>query len=207
MENNKVLLTDLVTACLNFEEDPESKEKEQNVTNLLNQISVRSYLTIQEKEVALMRILSRVPNEYDAAGAATYVEIGKIIYGLLSYSVNLENDMGELALQYGIYDVITMHGIAAYFLQYCSDDFSVLEKMISDTLNFSNIFRLSQTMALFNDKEFDKWIKMITDLKTTLTPEMIKDLKSLAANGTPQWEALKKSVEDTALSQALGKEV
>ena len=94
-------------------------------------------------------------------------------------------------------------GIIDDILEHCEKDYKRLEKMIDETLNFSNILRLTQTVELFDAEKIDEFTQELRNMKNELTPEMLADLKSLAVSGSAEFSVLKEAVADDALGKVM----
>ena len=191
-ENNKIKLSQYIQACVEFKENPTDVTKQNIINDFLSQMVVKPYITLQDKIVVVGAIVYTVAEEYDALGAAAHIEIRKITRGLLSYVTNIENDMYSLQDSYSVYDAILQYGMYDTIIKYCNPDFNRLSKIIDETFNFSNIYKLLESAQFFTEDGYKKWEDGIKNLKTELTPELMKNVQELiklnSTEGATQFE-------------------
>lgn len=194
-------LTDYLHMCAEFEKDG-SEEKEEAIKTFLSELVVKEYMPLKEKVMHSMEILSTVPRDYDAPGAAGNIENGKVVFGLLGYCVNLENDTGIIGRTFSVYDMLMEHGLAKKILEVSKDDYATFCGMVSDMINISNMERLVETAALQSTTEYDKWVDTMKEVKTSLTPEMIRDLLAINEKATGGLSDLDRQLATEGLQQA-----
>lgn len=200
-------LTTLLEACLAFKKDP-TPANELKIQQITKDFVIREYLPLSEKHIRVATIVGGISeDELDAFVAENWFALNKVVYGILSYVTNLHNDLDRASLTPAVVDVLYEMGIIDLILDSAGKDYARLEKMIDETINFSNIFRIVETATLFNQDKLDKFIEEIRSLKTELTPEMLADLKSLAVAGSPEFKALKETLMDEALGRAMDSEL
>lgn len=202
-EQNTIKLTHLLEACLDFTKDP-SPANELKVVEITKLFVYREYIPLVEKQIQIAAIIGGIPgDEYDALVCENWLVMGKIVHGVLSYVVNLENDLDRAAMTPAVVDLLYKMGIIDDILGHCQKDYERLEKMVDDVVNFSNLFRLVQTAELFDPSALAEFTKELREMKQELTPEMLKDLKSFAVSGSPEFEILKEAVADEAIGKAM----
>lgn len=179
MDNLK--MTQYILKCAQFQEDPENAGLFDDISNFCDTLEIREYIPLKEKELIVMEILSYLNSDYDAPGAAAFLEMGKTNIALLRYCVNLENDLDfnflmnlhlttDLIMQFGLYDAI---------IQTAGEDYKRLCVMIDNAVSVSNFYRLTQTAQLFDEKAYENWKKSIEDLKDTVSSKEVQDLINL----------------------------
>lgn len=202
-EQNTIKLTNLLEACLDFTKDP-SPANELKVVEITKLFAYREYIPLIEKQIQVAAILGGIPgDEYDALVCENWLVMGKVVHGILAYVVNLENDLDRVALTPAVVDLLYKMGIIDDILSHCEKDYRRLEKMVDDVVNFSNLFRLVQTVELFNPSALADFTKELREMKEELTPEKLKDLKSIAVSGSPEFQVLKETVADAAIGKAM----
>ncbi len=205
-ETNKIKLSDLLGTCLEFKQNP-TGENEKKIQTLISQFQIATYLPLKQKEIILVIILNNcTTRDLDAVTTEMNLVVAKTIYGVLSYIVNLENDLEFAAFDAGAIDLLFEMEVIDNVLKFCSADYNRLEKMIEETMNFSNLVRLANLANLMAPENIDKFTQTIQDMKTELTPERLDTLKSLASSGSPEWAALKETVVDEVLGRVMDKE-
>jgi hypothetical protein len=200
MEEKTLKLTDYLKLTLDFEENP-SVENQTAIDDFLGKIIVKDYLPIKDKTIALVKILNGIDVESDAPGAALYLEINKVVKGLLSYCVNLENDSGILANTMGVYDNIQLYGLAKIVKKVCEDDYKVLCNMVDNSINFANILKLLESVAFANNVEYNKWIETLEELKEKLTPEILQGLIEINHANSDEFRDLAESLSSSSLEK------
>lgn len=205
-EDQPVLLSELFLACERFEQDP-TDENNDKLQKMIQSLQVKTYIPILDKELIMVDILSAIPDEFDAPGCSGYLETGKVMYGLLSYVVNLENDLNGLSVFFGVYDALVMHGVVDYILQFASKDYAILDRMVSDAMSFTNITRLLQTASLFDEKAYTQWKGLLTDLKASFTPEMLDAIKKISAENSDEGKIVADSVIETTLNKVYDRDL
>ena len=201
-EDKKIKLTSFLESFLKFKKDP-TPEVEDEVAKIVDQFVIREYIPLAEKQVYIASILSCIPDDAnDALVAENWITMGKVIYGILSYVVNLENDLDRASLVPAVIDVLYESGVVDKILKYSQKDYSRMEQMIQEALNFSNIFRIVQTAALFDKDQLDTFIGAIYDFKKDLTPELLEGLTTIAVSNSPEYKALRETIMGEALESS-----
>lgn len=204
-EDDRIKLTELLSAILEFHGDSTNEEKYDRVQNMIESITVRERLTIMEKELALVEILNALPEEDkgDAASETIDLELGRYFHGLLKYATNLNIDLNYSLLDIAVYDALEAFGLGDYLRKYCGKDYSALCGLVNDALNFRNIDKIVGIAALFSDENMKSFKETVNSLKTELTPERLAQMKAIVAEGDPAWTALKETVTEQAVENAL----
>ena len=202
-EQEKIKLTELLEACLDFKKEPTPKN-ELAIKTIVNRFVIKEYLPMNEKFVQIALILNTVTSdELDPLEAETWLSIGKIVYGILAYVDNLENDLNRLSLSGAIVDLLYEMGVIDGVLSHCEKDYLRMEKMLEETINFTNIFRIVETTSMLDSASIDNFVKEIHSFKNDLTPETLEKLKSIVNASDPAFQSLKEILVDQALSKAM----
>ena len=172
----KLKLSDYAVLCSQFEEQPDNIELLNKISDFLSKLVVKEYLPLKQKEIVVVNILTTLNKDYDAAGVAAFLEIGKVTTALLSYCVNLEVDITPLVVGYYLIDIIYKYGLYKTVYDVCHDDCVRLFNMIDNSVNVSNIYRLLETASLFDTESYDRWLNSMKDLKDTLDSQTLKDM-------------------------------
>ena len=203
----KIKLTDILTAILNFKENP-SEENDKVVHDYMQKLHVIPYLSIDRKAICASIICQNVFNvERDMVKSAVYLVVAETMYGILEYCVNLENDLDSYIVDETIYDALCDFGFVDYILSFCGKDFDRLCDLIDKMVNFSNIYKIVETAEYFRSDNIDALVKQLEAARKELTPEMLENMKSILNGQSPEWKALKESVGDMALGNALDKDI
>ncbi|MBO7732401.1 MAG: hypothetical protein J6S67_07605 [Methanobrevibacter sp.] len=189
MEEEKLLLSDYLHLTVEFEQNP-TTENEVALTEWLGKLIIRDYMPIKEKAVTMVQVLTSADKEYDAPGAAMYMEINKVVLGLFQYCVNLENDADFIAITMGAYDNFQQYGLIKTIKNVCEEDYGFLCRMIDNAFNIANVKLLADTAALLNETEYGKWIEAMKQLKEGLTPEVLEGLVAVGQMSTPEFAEL-----------------
>ena len=204
-----IKLSELIEACEEYDKELESgKEdgpKKEEFLKIFSKMRVIPYLTIQDKTVSLTYVMANCESSSKINIVETEVKlhIAKIIFGLLRYVVNLENDLDFSVFSPAVVDLLFKFNIIDSVLQHCGADYARFEKMVDEAINFSNLMKLADIATLFVPERIDEFVKEVRSLKEDLTPERIKDLKSIATLGSPEWAALKQTVADEVLGKIM----
>lgn len=202
-EQEKIKLTHLLEACLAFEKDP-SPANEIAILEITKLFVFREYIPLVEKQVQLASIIAAIPDDDDdALVAENWVTMGKVIYGVLNYVVNLENDLDRIGLTPAVIDILYRNNIIDSILEHCEKDYKRFEKMLDDVINFNNIFRITQTASIIGGERLEAFIKELRELKQDLSPELLEQLKSLAVAGSPEFAVIKEAVLDEAIGNMM----
>ena len=174
----RLSLNDFLQLCLQFEDDP-TEANDLEISRFLSELQVRDYLPLQEKTIISVQITRDLIDELDATGAASTLEIGKIFKGLMAYVVNMDMDIAPLDKTFVAYDYCYQYNLVDTILKVCEKDFQRFCAYVDGMVNTTNAYRLIQTASILNDKEYDKWINTMNDLKEKLTPEMLQSLLAI----------------------------
>ena len=200
-KENKLKVSDYLIACTDFEKDPENEGNYQKIQNFLSDLVIREYIPLKEKEIITINVLETINKDYDAPGAAAFIEMGKVTRALLSYCVNLDNDITILSFGYYATDLIYKHGLFDTVTKVCGADYNRLTTMIDNAINASNIYRLAQTAELFDQESYDKWLKTMNELKDTMDSQSIKDLITLVNEDNEGNNSLINQLKEMAIDQ------
>lgn len=208
-DDGKIKLTEILAAALDFNAHPQDEEKYDHVNELVNAISVRERMPLMEKDIALAEMLAALPADAkeDAALGAVHMELVRYFFGLLKYAVNLKIDVNYALLDASVYDVLEAFGVGAHIRKFCGEDYANLCLLLNDAINFRHIDRIVEMSALFSDENMEAFKTAVLALKTELTPEKLAQMKAFIAEGDPAWQALKETVTDTAVENALLQEI
>ena len=183
----KIKLTEVLTAILEFKKNP-TEENNAKVHEYMQKLQVIPYLSINRKIICASIITANIFNvERDAMGSAVHLTVAETMYGILEYCVNLENDLDSYIVDETIYDALC----------------DLIDKMV----NFSNIYKIVETAEYFRSDNIDALVKQLEAARKELTPEMLENMKSILNGQSPEWKALKESVGDMALGNALDKDI
>lgn len=200
-ENDKIKLSKYVELCIELADSP-SEEATQKINDWLAQLQVRPYLSMKDKALTLGEVVFSIPKDFDIIGTSTYLEIYKVTRGLLQYAVNLDNDMKLTENTFGIYDLIMQFGLYDTIISYCEKDYKKFVALIDNTFNFDNIYKLITTIQFFDTESYDKWIENMNQLKTTLTPELIENIKQITKlNNTEISDTINSAIQDITVEK------
>ena len=190
-----------LSLCIDLEKEP-SEEKERAITEFLSKLIVKEYMGLREKTVAGISILADINENYDAAGAAAAIEMGKLKYGLLKYAINLDTELGILDKTYTVYDMCMKYGLAKTLLQSCEKDYVRFCAYVDSMVSASNIYFLIQTASLLNSDELGKWVETMKEVKDTLTPEVLKSIEAISINNSTTVSEFIKGLAEESLENA-----
>ena len=199
--DEKLELSDYLISCTEFEKDPENPVNIQKLNNFFDNLIIREYIPLREKVMITMEVLEKINKDFDAPGAAAFLEMGKIVTALLSYCVNLHNDVPFLSYGYFLVDMIYQHGLYDIIIDKCKKDCERLFKMIDDAMNASNIYRIIQTASLFDKDAYDEWLSSMEKLKDTLNSETLQELLDVMNSDPEGIKNISEQLKQVALEQ------
>lgn len=210
MENQvkeKIKLSEILDICLEFKQNP-TRENEDKLNKMMMDMKIVTYLPLLKKNWSLVYILNAVDSsDGDPVENAILMYNAKIIYGLFNYVLNFENDIPIHSLTYGIIDILHEVGLVDYILKFCKSDYEVLESLLKDTVNFANINSLSKLGEVFSKNNVEEIANTVRELKSELTVEKLKNLKSLMNSSDPMWKVFKETVADDVMDNIRNKEL
>lgn len=156
------------------------------IAEFLGKLVIKDYMPLKDKTINMVSILYHLDAFKDEASIAAYLELARVEYGLLKYCVNLEDDADLLHGLFGVYDDIREYGLYKHIIKYCQEDYERFCSMLTDSLNISHIKQLLDSVAIFNDTDFEKWKQTLSEFKSAITPEILKGLIELNAGGDPK---------------------
>lgn len=200
MSEETVSLVELVEKCLEFRDNPTSEAYEE-ITKTINAIDVRERLSLAEKGVCLMRVLGSIQDNESPLECAFAETAGFFFNCTLAYASNLKRDLPLSMENIEVYDLLTTFGLEDRILSFCGKDHATSRKMLDDAVNFSNLFKLAESVKLVSPEGVAELDKVLKGIKEELTLDKIRGIKSILAEGDPAWKSLKESVgEDIAFS-------
>ena len=148
---------EVLDICNAFIEDSENKEKVEAYNNMLNSLTIRSYLPMQEKVIALVRTVIDSDKDIDVPESmfTAGIEISCLFNGLLSYT-NIDKPTNIDVKNYENYDTIYQSGLADYILDFCGKDYERLVRMLERTMSFENLTDLIKSIQAIDLKELRK---------------------------------------------------
>lgn len=207
MAEEKIQFTKLLECCLDFKKNP-TPENEAAIKAITDRFVIREYLPLIKKTIQASCIVNLVRgDELDAIEAELWLTMGKVVYGVMAYVDNLENDLHSLAITAAAVDLLYELGIVDSVLSHCGKDFNRLNQMVDETINFSNIFRIVDTASMFSSESINAFITELQKFKGELTPEMLKNLKDIAKMQSPELQALHETFKEEALEKAMEKDL
>lgn len=198
-QEEELSLHEFLTLCINFEEDP-SEENGQQINDFLDCIEVREYMPLAEKSIRAVTVISAINLDYDAPGVTTTLAIHKIVDGLLSYAINLKNDVDVLSKSYTAIDMFYEYGLVDTILLSCEEDYMRFCAYCDNLINVNNIQYLVKTSALLNTAEYDKWTKSLINLQKSLKPEFLKALVGFSNISNEDMQELSQVLNEHALN-------
>lgn len=200
-------LQEILDICDAFTKNPEDEATVKTYNDMLQGLVIRAYLPMQEKVVALVRMIIdsdkdiNVPETFFTAG----LEIACCFDGLLSY-VNIEPEVNIDIKNYENYDLIYQSGLADYILEYCGKDYDRLARMMERTLSYQNLSELVQSMREMDTGNLRELTNTIRGMKDEIDPEVIKNIADIMRLNDPTLNDLKDSVDKEAVDKAFTKD-
>ncbi len=196
-------LQEILDVCDAFIKNPEDEATVKAYNDMLQGLVIRAYLPMQEKVVALVRMIIDsdkdidVPETFFTAG----LEIACCFDGLLSY-VNIEPEVNIEIKNYENYDLIYQSGLADYILEFCGKDYDRLTRMMERTLSYQNLMELVQSIREVDVGGLREVTEKIRGMKDEIDPEVIKNIADIARMNDPALNKLKDTIDDEAVDNA-----
>ena len=196
-------LQEVLKVCADFISAPEDKEKVAAYNDMCQNLVIKSYMPMQEKVIAIVRIVLDSDKDYDMP--ATFfmagVEIASLFDGLISYT-NLEQNLTIDDKNYENYDLLYQSGFADYILQFCQRDYDRLVHMIERTMSFENLNELTSSMREMNVGALEGLTNELRNCKKDLDPEVLRNMADILRYNDPNLGRLKEVLETDAYDKA-----
>ena len=196
-------LQEILDICDQFTKHPEDETAVKAYNDMLQNLVIRAYLPMQEKVVALVRMVMDSDKDIDVPEAffTAGLEIACCFDGLLSY-VNIEPEVNLDIKSYENYDLIYQSGLADYILEYCGKDYERLVRMMERTLSYENLTDLVQSMREMDTGSLRELVNTLRNMKDEIDPEVIKNIADIARMNDPALNALKDTIDNEAVDKA-----
>lgn len=196
-------LKEVLKVCADFISAPEDTEKVAAYNDMCQNLVIKSYMPMQEKVIAIVRIVLDSDKDYEMP--ATFfmagVEIASLFDGLMSYT-NLEQNLTIDDKNYENYDLLYQSGFADYILQFCQKDYDRLVHMIERTMSFENLNELTNSMREMNVGALEGLTNELRNCKKDLDPEVLRDMADILRYNDPNLGRLKEVLETEASNKA-----
>lgn len=196
-------LQEILDICDLFTKHPEDEAAVKAYNDMLQNLVIRAYLPMQEKVVALVRMVMDSDKDIDVPEAffTAGLEIACCFDGLLSY-VNIEPEVNLDIKSYENYDLIYQSGLADYILEYCGKDYERLVRMMERTLSYENLTDLVQSMREMDTGSLRELVNTLRNMKDEIDPEVIKNIADIARMNDPTLNDLKDTIDNEAVDKA-----
>lgn len=196
-------LQEILDICDQFTKHPEDETAVKMYNDMLQNLVIRAYLPMQEKVVALVRMVMDSDKDIDVPEAffTAGLEIACCFDGLLSY-VNIEPEVNPDIKSYENYDLIYQSGLADYILEYCGKDYERLVRMMERTLSYENLTDLVQSMREMDTGSLRELVNTLRNMKDEVDPEVIKNIADIARMNDPALNDLKDTIDNEAVDKA-----
>lgn len=199
-------LKEVLKVCADFISAPEDTEKVAAYNDMCQNLVIKSYMPMQEKVIAIVRIILDSDKDYEMP--ATFfmagVEIASLFDGLISYT-NLEQNLTIDDKNYENYDLLYQSGFADYILQFCQKDYDRLIHMIERTMSFENLNELTSSMREMNVGALEGLTNELRNCKKDLDPEVLRNMADILRYNDPNLGRLKEVLETDAYDKAENK--
>lgn len=196
-------LQEILDICDQFTKHPEDETAVKAYNDMLQNLVIRAYLPMQEKVVALVRMVMDSDKDIDVPEAffTAGLEIACCFDGLLSY-VNIEPEVNPDIKSYENYDLIYQSGLVDYILEYCGKDYERLVRMMERTLSYENLTDLVQSMREMDTGSLRELVNNLRNMKDEIDPEVIKNIADIARMNDPALNDLKDTIDNEAVDKA-----
>lgn len=164
-------------------------------------IKIRFYLPIGEKSYVVDRVLNRLDDGTDFVSSSVFLEMYKFWYIWLEYT-NIDNT-DEDKFTIDNYDLL-FPSIYTGIATVSAIDYQVVEKILDNALNFTNVNTLMSLGNTIEDTDFKEIAKLNKNLAKMLkNPEILKDLSDIAKiNTTEEGKKIEKLLQEEAIKIA-----
>lgn len=199
-------LKEVLAVCDKFIKAPEDETTLKEYNDMLQRLTIRAYLPMQEKVVALVRMIIDGDKDLDVPASmfTASLEIACLFDGLLSY-VNIEPEVDIEIKNYENYDLLYQSGFADYVLGFCENDYERLVRMMERTFSFQNLTELTDSMRELDTGKLVELKVAIQDAIKSADPEMVKNLADIMRSNDPNLERLKRQIDENAVDEAFKK--
>lgn len=199
-------LQEILDICDQFTKHPEDETAVKAYNDMLQNLVIRAYLPMQEKVVALVRMVMDSDKDIDVPEAffTAGLDIACCFDGLLSY-VNIEPEVNPDIKSYENYDLIHQSGLVDYILEYCGKDYERLVRMMERTLSYENLTDLVQSMREMDTGSLRELVNTLRNMKDEIDPEVIKNIADIARMNDPALNDLKDTIDNEAVDKAFEK--
>lgn len=199
-------LKEILVVCDNFIKAPEDETVFKAYNDMLQGLTIRTYLPMQEKVIALVRMIIDGDKDLDVPASmfTASLEIACLFDGLLSY-VNIEPEVDIEIKNYENYDLLYQSGFADYVLGFCEKDYERLVRMMERTFSFQNLTELTDSMRELDTGKLVELKVAIQDAIKSADPEMVKNLADIMRSNDPNLERLKRQIDENAVDEAFAK--
>ena len=164
-------LQEVLKVCADFISAPEDKEKVAAYNDMCQNLVIKSYMPMQEKVIAIVRIVLDSDKDYEMP--ATFflagVEIASLFDGLISYT-NLEQNLTIDDKNYENYDLLYQSVFADYILHVRQRGYDRLVYIIERTMSFENLNELTSSMREMNVGALEGLTNELRNCKKDLDP-------------------------------------
>lgn len=199
-------LKEILVVCDSFIKAPEDETALKAYNDMLQGLTIRTYLPMQEKVIALVRMIIDGDKDLDVPASmfTASLEIACLFDGLLSY-VNIEPEVDIEIKNYENYDLLYQSGFADYVLGFCEKDYERLVHMMERTFSFQNLTELTDSMRELDTGKLVELKGAIQDAIKSADPEMVKNLADIMRSNDPNLERLKRRIDENAVDEAFAK--
>lgn len=196
-------LQDILKVCEEFIKDSGNEEKASAYNLMLQNLTIKTYLPMEQKVVALVKMIIDSDKDFDVPAVffTAALEMACLFDGLLAYT-NIDQEIKLETKTYENYDILYQSGFADYVLQFCEVDYNRLVRLMERTLSYENLSELIKSM-----KEIDvgSLKSTVADIKQSIKeadPEMIKNMADILKLNDPSLNELKIRFIDESLEEA-----
>ena len=199
-------LQEILDVCDAFIKNPEDEATVKAYNDMLQGLVIRAYLPMQDKVVALVRMIIDSDKDIDVPETlfTAGLETASCYDGPLSYVKN-EPEVNIEIKNYENYDLIYQSGLADYILEFCGKDYDRLVRMMERTLSYQNLMELVQSIREVDVGGFSEFTEKIRGMKDEIDPEVIKNIADIARMNDPALNNLRDAIDNEAVDKAFEK--
>lgn len=197
-------IIDVLEICNDFLGNP-NEENIKKFKDMQTNLTIKPYLTIDQKENIIKRILVDVKtNESDGLSFANEIELSMVLYGVLAYT-NINPDSVPYVRSEEVYDTLIFSGIVDYILGFCDKDYKRLESMLSKVVSWDNMLNLVSAINQLEVGNIEELTEEFKNFTLNTDKQYIRDLADIMRSNDKLLNNIKDNMLDSA-AEALSKE-
>lgn len=203
---NKISFKEFLKICTEFVDT--NAANLDDFLELQKRLSVRAYLTMDEKAFCLTRVMLDSDRDIDIPSQffVAAFEIAILFDVILAYTnVDYENIKID-EKTYENYDAIYMSGMADYILDYCQKDLDRVIRMADRSISYENLLNMIESLQNFDGDAVRGLTEEYKKFKEETDPQMIHDMATIMTYNDPAFGDMVDKINNESLEKAFSDE-